>query len=160
MCFPNSEDGRGGGRALISEEGVWPCSRSPVCGVLDLSSGPLQIVSHTHPLRHGTVPPRVTVRSLRGGRAGCCLLSGAGGSGRHSPALAGKPQPWRCRGALQPMGTEEVGRLAVVTLQGTGAPRSEESRQTPRPGTEGEEPREEEVELPIRRRRTTARRGY
>lgn len=58
------------------------------------------------------------------------------------------------------MGTEEVGRLAVVTLQGTGAPRSEESRQTPRPGTEGEEPREEEVELPIRRQRTTARRAY
>lgn len=58
------------------------------------------------------------------------------------------------------MGTEEVGRLAVVTLQGTGARRSGESRQMPRPGTEGEEPREEEVESPIRRRRTIAHRGY
>lgn len=75
----------------------------------------------------------VMVLNSGGGRAGCCLLSGAGGSGRLSPALAGKPQPLRCRGDLQPMGTEEVGRLAVVTLPGTGAPRSGERRQTPAP---------------------------
>lgn len=63
------------------------------------------------------------------------------------------------------MGTEEVGRLAAVTLPGTGAGRSRARWLTLRPGTEGEEPREEgegeeeEEEESIRHRRTTAHPG-
>lgn len=58
------------------------------------------------------------------------------------------------------MGTEEVGRLAAVTLPGTGARRSGTRRLTPRPGTEGEELKKEGEESQIHHRRTTAHQGY
>lgn len=106
VCFPNSGEVRGGvASPNLRRRGVAPLAFSS----LRVSGGntPGSVLASspdrascrtppapgpTHPLRRGTVPPRVTARSLRGGRAGCCLLSGAGGSSRHSPAPAGKPQ--------------------------------------------------------------------
>lgn len=113
----------------------------------------------THPLRHGTVPPRVTVRSLRGERAGCCLLSGAGGSSRHSPALAGKSQPGAAEARCSQWGLRRWAGWRLSPSQGPELRRSGARRPTPRPGTEGEEPKEEE-ESQIRHRRTTAHQGY
>lgn len=43
----------------------------------------------------------------------------------------------RCRGARQPMGSEEVGRRAAVTLPGTGARRLGAREPRPRPGRGG-----------------------
>lgn len=57
-------------------------------------------------------------------------------------AAAAPPRPGpdaaarRCRGGRQPMGAEEVGRLAAVTLPGTGA-RSRGAREPPPPGPWG-----------------------
>lgn len=53
------------------------------------------------------------------------------------PAQEGAAAAPRCRDARQPMGAEEVGRLAAVTLRGTGARRRGAREPPPRPGRRG-----------------------
>lgn len=105
-----------------------------------------------------TVPPRVTVRarehlppprrlptwrtceemSGRGGPRSVALsLSGARGSGRGAPRPGRDAASWRCGGARQPMGTEEVGPRAAVNLPGTGARRRERASRRRAPGRGG-----------------------
>lgn len=108
--------------------------------------------------RLGTATPRVTARagerlrpprgSLRGGRAGRCRPVGDfAASPAPFPAREGAatapPRPGpdatarRCRGERQPMGAEEVGRLAAVTLPGTRARRGERASCRRAPGRGG-----------------------
>lgn len=126
----------------------------------------LQIVSHTScPAFH---PPAqawhsATTRDRALPTWGTCWVLPPFRRGREQPSLSRscwEVLAWCCRGALQPMGTEEVGRQAAVTLPGTGAPEVRSAKPTPRPGTEGEEPKKEEEESQIRHRRTTAHQGY
>lgn len=153
----------------LRRRGVAPLAfsslRCPGATLQDQSSHPLQIVSHTS--CPGSHPPAqawhsATTRDRALLTWGTCWVLPPFRRGREQPSLSrsGWEAPaWCSRGAVQPMGTEEVGRLAAVTLPGTGARRSGARRLTPRPGTEGEEPKQEE-ESQIRHRRTTAHQGY
>lgn len=86
----------------------------------------LQIVSHTScPAFH---PPAqawhsATTRDRALPTWGTCWVLPPFRRGREQPSLSRscwEVLAWCCRGALQPMGTEEVGRQAAVTLPGTG----------------------------------------
>lgn len=150
---------RGRGVApLVFASLSWPGGNTPG-SVFSRSCPTPPAPRSTHPVRLGTVPPRVTVRSLRGGRARCCLLSGAGGSSRHSPALAGKSQPGAAEAHSSQWGLRRWASWRLSPSQRLELRRSGARRPTPRPGTEGEEPEEEE-ESQIRHRRTTAHQGY
>lgn len=131
-----------GGRTQISEEGVWPRSCSPVCSVRGQYSRIclLQTVSHTScPAFH---PPAqawhsATTRDRALPTWGTCWVLPPFRRGREQPSLSRscwEVPAWCGRGALQPMGTEEVGRLAAVTLPGPGAPEVRSAQADAPPG--------------------------
>lgn len=153
------------GRAHDSGKGTAPLG-CPVSqhALFGRSSGQsrLRCLPHASPFsaapHPATVPPRVTVRARehlppprrfptwrtceempgRGGHRSVALsLSGARGSGRRAPRPGRDATSWRCGGARQPMGTEEVGPLAAVNLPGTGARRRERASRRRAPGRGG-----------------------
>lgn len=113
-------------------------------------ASPLRPTRHGAATRDGARPrappapaPAPYVEDVRGDagpgvhRSVTLSLSGARGSGRRAPRPGRDATSWRCGGARQPMGTEEVGPLAAVNLPGTGARRRERASRRRAPGRGG-----------------------